>query len=39
LIGIEIEEWELELIKRFDIEALNSYAKEAELERKKASKK
>ena len=39
LIGIEIEEWELELIKRFDHEALNSYAKEAELERKKASKK
>lgn len=39
LASIDIEEWELQLIKQFDNEALNSYAKEAELERKKASKK
>ena len=39
LMGIEIEEWELHLIKRIDNEALNSYSKEAESERKKASGK
>ncbi len=39
LIGVEIEDWELQLIKQLDNEAMNSYAKEAELERKKASKK
>lgn len=39
LINIEIEDWELNLIKKFDNEAMLSYAKEAEAERKKASKK
>jgi hypothetical protein len=39
LIGVEVEEWELYLIKRIDNEALNSYSKEAESERKRASKK
>jgi len=39
LIGIEIEDWELNLIKRIDNEAMISYAKESEAERKKASKK
>jgi hypothetical protein len=39
LIGIELEEWELYLIKRLDQESMSSYAKEAELERKKSSKK
>lgn len=39
LIGVNIEDWELQLIKQFDNEAMNSYVKEAELERKKASKK
>lgn len=39
LIGIEIEDWELSLIKRIDNEAMLSYAKESESERKKASKK
>lgn len=38
-MNIDIEEWELNLIKRFDNESMLSYAKEAELERKKASKK
>jgi hypothetical protein len=39
LISIEMHEWELSLIKRIDNEAMLSYAKEAESERKKASKK
>lgn len=39
LIGIDIEEWELHLIKRIDNEAMDSYSKQAEAERKKASKK
>lgn len=38
LIAIEVEDWELELIKRIDNEALKSYAEEAEAERKRASK-
>jgi hypothetical protein len=39
LIDIKPEEWEVTLIKLFDNEALSAYAKEAEAERKKASKK
>jgi hypothetical protein len=39
LIAIEMHEWELHLLKRIDNEAMLSYAKEAELERKKSSKK
>jgi hypothetical protein len=39
LIGVLPEEWEVNLIKRFDYEALAAYAKEAERERKKSSKK
>jgi hypothetical protein len=39
MISIDVEEWELNLIKRIDNEALNSYSKEAEAERKKAAKK
>jgi hypothetical protein len=39
LIDIKVEEWEVTLIKLFDNEALSAFAKEAEAERKKASKK
>lgn len=39
LIAVEAEDWELELIKRIDNEALKSYAEEAESERKKALSK
>jgi hypothetical protein len=39
LIDLQPEEWEVTLIKLLDNEALTAYAKEAELERKKASKK
>lgn len=33
------EDWEVNLIKLFDNEALQAYAKEAEAERKKSTKK
>jgi hypothetical protein len=36
---IQPEEWEVTLIKLFDNEALSAYAKEAEAERKKNTKK
>lgn len=36
---IQAEDYEVTLIKLFDNEALNAYAKEAEAERKKAQKK
>lgn len=39
LMQIEPEEWEVTLIKLFDNEALQAYAKEAEAERKKNTKK
>jgi len=39
LIDIKPDDWEITLIKSFDNEALSAYAKEAEAERKKASKK
>lgn len=39
LIDIKPEDWEVTLIKLFDNEALSAYTKEAEAERKKASKK
>lgn len=39
LIDLQPEEWEVTLIKLLDNEALAAYAKEAELERKKNSKK
>jgi hypothetical protein len=39
LISIEMHEWELHLLKRIDNEAILSYAKEAEIERKKNVKK
>ena len=39
LMDIQPEEWEVNLIKSFDNEALQAYAKEAEAERKKSSKK
>lgn len=39
LIEVQPEDWEVTLIKLFDNEALSAYAKEAETERKKSSKK
>lgn len=39
LLWITPEEWEVNLIKRFDHEALAAYAKEAEREQKKSQKK
>lgn len=39
LTNIVPEDWELNLIKRFDHEALTAYAKEAEREQKKSQKK
>jgi hypothetical protein len=39
LIDLQPDEWEVTLIKLFDNEALQAYAKEAEAERKKAAKK
>lgn len=39
LMDIQPEEWEVNLIKSFDNEALQAYAKEAEAERKKSTKK
>ena len=39
LIDVQPEDWEVTLIKLFDNEALSVYAKEAEAERKKSSKK
>lgn len=39
LMEIQPEDWEVNLIKLFDNEALQAYAKEAEAERKKSSKK
>lgn len=38
-MDIQPEEWEVNLIKSFDNEALQAYAKEAEAERKKSNKK
>jgi hypothetical protein len=39
LIDLQPEDWEINLIKLFDNEALAAYAKEAEAERKRSSKK
>lgn len=39
LMQIQAEDYEVTLIKLFDNEALNAYAKEAEAERKKSQKK
>lgn len=39
LIDIEPDEWEIELIKKFDLEALKAYAKEAERQKKSSGKK
>lgn len=38
-MDLQPEEWEINLIKLFDNEALQAYAKEAEAERKKSNKK
>lgn len=39
LIDIEPSDWEVELIKKFDLEALKAYAKEADRQKNAASKK
>jgi hypothetical protein len=39
LIDLKPDDWEVNLIKLFDNEALSAYAKEAEAERKKNTKK
>jgi hypothetical protein len=39
LIDLKPDDWEVNLIKLFDNEAMKAYAKEAEAERKKNTKK
>lgn len=39
LINIEPYEWEIDLIKKFDSEALKAYAKEAERQKNSSGKK
>jgi hypothetical protein len=39
LIDMKPDDWEITLIKSFDNEAMKAYAKEAEAERKKSTKK
>lgn len=39
LINIEPEEWEIDLIKKFDSEALKAFSKQAESEKQKQQKK
>jgi len=39
LVEIRPEAWELELIKRFDVVALNAFAKQSEIEKQKQAKK
>lgn len=39
LIELQPEEWEVNLIRLFDNQALEAYSKEAEAERKKSTKK
>jgi hypothetical protein len=39
LVEIRPEAWELELIKRLDVVALNAFAKQSEAEKQKQNKK